>query len=145
MLKRIVFFSLIGVLFFSSCNKNNKAPLRYFEVGVVDTPVDWRDSSFIIATSDPHMITQALDQLSLPIAQRKILNGALAKGNAGYNKNSTHSFQWHFKENDWHFTDFSIEIYDGRPYSDLDLSPRYWLDTVKRFSPWNSYIKREIK
>jgi hypothetical protein len=45
---------------------------------------------------------------------------------------------------DWHLTDLSIEIYDGRPYSDLDKSPAYWFDTVKRFSPWNSYIKKEI-
>jgi hypothetical protein len=144
MSKRIVFIALIGIMVFSSCHKNNSGPLRYFEVGIVDTPADWRDSSFIIATSNPQMIEKALEQISLPVAQRRILNGAIARGNAGYNKNGGHSFQWHFKEDDWHLTDFSIEIYDGRPHSDLDLNMNYWIDTVKRFSPWNSYIKREI-
>jgi len=141
----IALVALIGIILFGSCKKNNNAPLRYFEVGIVDTPVDWRDSSFIIATSNPQVIEQALAQLNLPINQRKIVNGGIARGNAGYNKNSTHSFQWHFKEDDWHLTDFSIEIYDGRPYNDLDLGLDYWIDTVKRYSPWNSYIKREIK
>jgi hypothetical protein len=127
MFNKIVFVALIGIILFGSCKKNKNTPLRYFEVGIVDTPADWRDSSFIIATSNPQVIEQALAQLNLPIVQRKILNGAIARGNAGYNKNSAHSFQWHFKETDWHFTDFSIEIYDGRPYSDLDLSLDYWI------------------
>ena len=144
MFKRLVFVFLIGLVFFGSCKKNESIPLRYFEVGIVDTPADWRDSSFIIATSNPQVISQALTQLNLPIPQRKIINGAIRRGNAGYNKNATHAFQWHFKESDWHFTDFSIEIYDGRPYSDLDLQIDYWIDTVKRFSPWNSYVKKEI-
>lgn len=145
MVKRIVFVAIVGTVLSCACKKANNNSLRYFEVGIVDTPADWRDSSFIIATSNPEAIEQALAQLNLPIPQRKILNGELARGNAGYNKNRTHNFQWHFKENDWHLTNFSIEIYDGRPYSDLDLSLDYWIDTIKRYSPWNSYIKREIK
>jgi hypothetical protein len=28
--------------------------------------------------------------------------------------------------------------------NDLDLHIDYWMDTVKGFSPWSSYIKREI-
>jgi len=139
MVRVVIVFAL-----FSSCSKNEQKPLRYFEVGVVDIPTDWRDSSFIVATSNPQLIAQAQGQFNLPISQRKIVNGALEKGNAGYNKNASHSFAWHFKEDDWHLTDLSIEIYDGRPYSDLDKSPDYWFDTVKRFSPWNSYIKKEI-
>ena len=144
MFNKIVFVLITGFVLLVSCKKNNGGPLRYFEVGIVDIPANWRDSSFIIATSNPQIIEKALEQLSVPVAQRKILNGAIARGNGGYNKNGTHSFEWHFKENDWHFTDFSIEIYDGRPHSDLDLSIDYWIDTVKRFSPWNSYLKREI-
>jgi len=137
--------ALLGIVLFTSCKKNNNGPIRYFEVGIVDTPADWRDSSFIIATSDAELIDKAVAQLNLPVPQRKILNGAIARGNGGYNRNGSHNFKWHFKENDWHFTDFSIEIYDGRPYSDLDLGLDYWIDTVKRFSPWNSYIKREVE
>src|SRR4030095_2845356 len=127
-----------------ACKKDENKQLRYFEVVIVDNPSDWRDSSFIIATADPQLISEINTQLSLPIPQRKIINGALQVGSGGYNKNGSHEFKWHFKEDDWHFTDLSIEIYDGRPYSDLDLDLPYWLNTIKRFSPWNSYIKREI-
>jgi hypothetical protein len=62
------------------------------------------------------------------LKQRKNVTGALVAGNANYNKNSSHNFKWHFKENDWNLTEASIEIYDGRPYSDLDLNPAYcWI------------------
>ena len=139
------FLFIIGFVSFASCKKDHNTSLRYFEVGIVDIPSNWKDSSFIVATTDPHLISQALAQLNLPISQRKILNGALRKGNGGYNVNGSHAFQWHFKEDDWHFTDFSIEIYDGRPHSDIDLHLDYWIDTVKRYSPWNSYIKCELQ
>jgi hypothetical protein len=143
MMRKIV-LGVVLVAITVSCKKNEDKQLRYFEVGIVDITADWRDSSFIVATANPHLIEQIQVQLSVPVNQRKILNGALRKGNAGYNNNGSHSFSWHFNEDDWQFTDFSIEIYDGRAYSDLDLNPDYWHDTVKRFSPWNSYIRKEI-
>ena len=128
-----------------SCKKEaTPSNLHYYEIGVEGTVADWRDSSFIVATSNENLITQIEAQLALPVAQRKIVNGQLVSGNAGYNKNATHQFTWHFKEDNWELTDFSIDIYDGRPYSDLDTDTDYWLNTVKRFAPWNSYVKKEI-
>lgn len=128
-----------------SCKKDKaQVSLHYYEVGFNGVTDDWRDSSFIIATRDPVLIEQAAQQLLLPVAQRKIVNGRLLNGNGGYNKNAAHTFKWHFKESNWLLTDLSIEIYDGRPYSDVDSNLNYWLHTMKRFAPWGSYIKREI-
>lgn len=138
-----IIFVLLVMLY--SCKKESKLPrLHYYEVGLDVTAADWRDTSFIIATRNPALVAQIAAQLQLPKPQRKIVNGALLPGNNGYNKNSTHSFNWHFNETDWQLADVSAEIFDGRPYSDLHADTDYWLDTVKRFAPWGSYIKREI-
>ena len=139
----IIFVMLVMMY---SCKKESEpaADLHYYEVGVKGNPADWRDSSFIIATNNPILISQIESQLLLPVDQRKIVNGQLVSGNGGYNKNSSHQFKWHFKEDNWELADFSIEIYDGRPFTDVDTDISYWLDTVKRFAPWSSYIKKEI-
>ncbi len=144
---RVTILFLLMVFVFGACEKTteSKSGLRYFLVGVDNTPEDWRDSAFVVATKDPQRIKETEAQLKVPVAERQIINGALVKGSGGYNKNAKHEFKWHFKEDDWHYTDMSIEIYDGRPYSDLDLNSKYWLDTMKRFAPWNAHILKEIK
>lgn len=131
-------------LAFFSCSKKNDRPLKYYEVCIKGTMADWRDTSFVVATSDEQLINKITQQLQLPVAQRQLVTGELAKGNGGYNRNATHQFGWRFKENKWSLADMSIEIYDGRAYSDLDLNPNYWFNQMKRFGPWGSYIKREI-
>jgi hypothetical protein len=128
-----------------SCKKETATgELHYYEVGVKGDVAEWRDSSFIVATNNNSLVAKIDAQLLLPVDQRQIVNGQLVAGNGGYNKNASHQFKWHFKEDDWSLADLSIEIYDGRPYSDLDIDTDYWLNTVKRFAPWGSYIKREI-
>jgi hypothetical protein len=139
-----MFFMLAATLVISSCSKDTKQPLRYFEVGIKGTQDDWRDSAFVVATADVQLINKISDQLEKPVTSRQILMGELAPGNGGYNKNAGHSFTWHFIENKWSLVDVSAEIYDGRAHSDVDLNPKYWMDTLKRFSPWGSYIKKEI-
>lgn len=119
--------------------------LRYFEVGRTYPSAVWQDTSFIVATRDPVLIAEIETQLNLPVRSRRIVNGALVPGDGGYNRNATHSFQWHFKEDDWKLIDMVVEIYDGLPYTDVDKNNDYWMNTMKRFSPWSSYIKREIK
>jgi hypothetical protein len=126
--------------------------LRYYEVGFYEEPDgaritedrDWRDTSFVVATADTQLIRKITEQMALPVTERQIVNGALAPGNGGYNRNGSHQFKWHFKEDDWHLTDMSAEALDGRPYSDVDVHYTYWMDSIKRLAPWNSYIKREI-
>ena len=134
----------MATLFFTSCTEKSDQTLRYFEVGINGEPEDWRDSSFVVATANPQLINKIADQLAKPVSARQIVIGDLATGSGGYNKNAGHTFNWHFKENGWNLVDLSVEIYDGRAYSDVDMNPAYWQDTMKRFSPWGSYIKKEI-
>lgn len=138
----IIFLAVLALL--TGCSKDNEKPLRYFEVGFDTSPADWRDSAFVVATANPQLIDKIVDQLQKPVHARQIVMGKLVSGNGGYNANAGHSFGWQFKEDEWELVDVSAEIYDGRPYSDVDSHPDYWLDTLKRFSPWGSYIRREI-
>lgn len=139
---------LVLAIAFAGCDKKTSyAPdpaWRYFEVGVTDVPGDWRDSSYVVATKNEALLQKIEAQLQLPVHDRQIVLGSLVAGSGGYNKNATHEFKWHLKEDDWQLVDLTVEIYDGRPYTDVDLHYNYWMKNVKRFSPWGSYIKREI-
>ena len=142
-IKGCIFFALLIMIY--SCKKDSEnSLLHYYEVGSKTNTADWRDSSFIVATANASLISEIEAQLSLSVSERKIVTGQLISGSGGYNKNASHQFKWHFKEDDWELTEISAEIFDGRPYSDVDTDTGYWLNTVKRFAPWSSYVKREI-
>jgi len=143
-LKKRSFLIVCLSLMLLSCRKEHGNSRHYFEVGFTQATADWRDSSFVIATSDAVLIDEVNAQLALPVIQRKIIVGTVVSGNGGYNRNEGHAFTWRIKEDDWSLADVSIEIYDGRPYSDLDWHRNYWIDTIKRFGPWSSYIRREV-
>ena len=94
---------------------------------------------FRAKTKSPEVIAQARAQLKLPVSERRMFaNGALGPGNGGYN------LTWN-----WHYTDFAlaemtIELCDGTPAlveEELD----YWLNTVKSFCPWSSYVHAEAE
>jgi hypothetical protein len=144
-MKKFVFL-LPALFLFFSCKKNNNpnSDYHYFEVGLKRPTAEWRDSSFIIATANPQLIQEVNAELQKPVAQRRIVLGYLRPGSSGYNHNGSYSFRWHLQENTWELTDVTAELYDGRPYSDLDLHYHYWMDTVGKFSPWNSYIRKEL-
>lgn len=136
------FFFLIA-----ACKKDTAQPdinYTYYEVGFKSNNANWRDTAFIVRTSDTTFIKQIEAQLALPIAQRKLVTGALVAGSGGYNKNAAHEFKWHFNETDWHLADVTIEIYDGKPYTDIDLNYNYWMGNVKRFGSWSSYIRKKL-
>lgn len=145
------FCCLLAVLLIcpTACGKNDTPGLpngyRYFEVAKKNVPADWRDTSFVVATSDSSLLLKIDTQLTLPVNQRKLVNGELVAGSGGYNRNASHTFKWHFREDGWTLADVSAEIYDGLPYTDVDVHLPYWLDTVKRFAPWSFYIRKEIK
>lgn len=143
-MKAILILLSALVVISSSCSKDDEKSYRYFEVGFNGTAEDWRDSAFVVATADLLLVNKVLEQLQKPVSARQILMGKIISGNGGYNKNATHNFTWHYKEDEWELVDVSAEIYDGRPYSDLDKDPDYWLGTLKRFSPWGSYIRKKI-
>lgn len=145
---RLGLLSLIAVTIcaFASCKKDKSASEEgfvYYEVGFKSTSADWRDTAFVVRTKNAQLIQQADAQLSLPVDQRKIVFGELASGSGNYNKNGTHSFNWHFKE-DWSLVDVTAEIYDGKPYTDVHLNTDYWLNTMKRFGSWGSYIRKKL-
>lgn len=136
-------FTIALIIF--GCKKDPEPQqLNYYEIGFRSGTADWRDSLFVIATADTGIISQIEAQLALPVSQRKMVKGSLVKGSGGYNRNAGHQFKWHFKEDQITFVDLSAEIYDGRPYSDVDINLDYWLNTIKLFGPWNSYVKKQI-
>ena len=144
-LKIIITFFFATLFFNTSCKKESPVdPYTYYEVGFKTNHADWRDTLFVIRTSDPQMIAAANAQLQEPVLNRKIVFGSLVAGSGGFNKNRSHTFKWHFKEDDWQLVDVTAEIFDGRTYSDIDLDINYWLNTVKRYGAWSSYIKRKL-
>lgn len=149
MLRLLTSFCLVIALSAFSCNKDSQVPdpeWRYFEVGIKNVNTsNWRDSGYIVATKNATLLEKIEAQLALPEADRnKIVAGKLVSGNGGYNNNASHNFRWHLNEDDWDLVDLTIELSDGRPYSDVDLNYDYWMNSVKRFTPWGSYIRREI-
>jgi hypothetical protein len=149
-MKTVVSFFLLFILGAAivSCKKPGDDDLKdtktYYEVGFKNPRTEWRDTSFIVATSDPQMIQAAEAQLVLPVAERQIVFGKLQAGNGGYNRNGSHLFKWHFKEDEWSFVDVTVEIYDGRSYSDVDSDTAYWLNTMTRYGSWDSYLRRKV-
>lgn len=142
----IFYFIVFACTLFFSCKKEKSTDeeYTYYEVGFKRVDADWRDTAFIVRTKDPQLIQQVEAQLVLPVENRKIVTGKLIAGSGGYNKNASHVFGWHFKENDWQLTELTIEIYDGKPYTDVDKDISYWLNTVQRYGSWGSYIKRKL-
>ncbi len=131
---------------FIMCKKENNSlepGVKYYEIAFKTEASDWRDTSFIVATSNADLIQQTEEQLGMPVSERQMVNGRLLSGNGGYNINASHSFRWHFDENDWHYTDMSVEVLDGRPFTDVDTDTAYWIHTLGRYAPWNSYVARE--
>jgi len=123
--------------------KTNNTGMRFFQVGMKIETFDWRDSSFVVATDSIELQKEIERELELPVEKRKMLTGLPVPGSGGYNKNGSHEFCWHYKEDDWLLVDNSIEVCDGLPHTDVDLNLDYWLTIVKRFCPWQSYIAKE--
>ena len=138
--------AFVAAFLLASCKKDKSASEEgyvYYEVGFKSTSADWRDTAFVVRTRNTQLMQQADAQLALPLDQRKIVFGELAAGSGNYNKNSSHSFNWHFKE-DWTLVDVTAEIYDGKPYTDVHVNTDYWLNTMKRFGSWGSYIRKKL-
>ena len=137
-----IFFTVVV----ASCSKDddNNAPFVYYEVGFDTDNANWRDTAIIVRTNNAQLIQKADAQLALPVAERQIVLGELKSGSGGYNKNAAHEFKWHFEESSWDLVDVTVEIYDGKPFTDVDTDTAYWLGTVKRFGAWSSYIRRRL-
>jgi hypothetical protein len=99
------------------------------------------EAIFAAATSDPELIRDARAELGRPPAERRLhISGAIAHGNGGANLR----WSWHFVPGAWSLTEVSVGLCDGTPEMverDLD----YWVDRVRRFCPWQSYVLRELR
>ncbi|WP_131453988.1 BP74-related protein [Neotamlana sedimentorum] len=105
---------------------------------------NWQDTSFVAATSDPKVIQKCLEQLNLPIESRLLFPlGKIESGNQGYNKNGAHLFNWHFIEDSWEMVELGIEIYDGCPYSDVELTN--YVDNLGSYGGWSNRVVEEIE
>ena len=94
---------------------------------------------FRVSTSSRQLIAQARAQLSLPESERRLFaSGAIRAGNGGHNL----GWRWHFA--DVALTEAAIELCDGRP-SMVEADLNYWLNTVKSFCPWDSYVYSEVQ
>lgn len=140
--------SIISILVFLSAiiiSAETYAQVKCYRFSLVLQGTDWRDTSCVACTSDPDVIADVNNQLSKQFADRnKHINGAIAAGNASVNKNAHYNFLWHFKVNEWSLRELSMEVCDGRPYSDVDLDTAYWLNTIGFFCPWTSIVAEEI-
>lgn len=143
--------TLLFILFVSivSCSneddpvQESNNELRYFRFSACDHTDDWRNESFVAATSNQVVINQCLQQLSLPIDQRTLFPlGKIEEGSGGYNFNDTFEFNWHFVENDWVLVEMGIEIYDGCPYSEAELLD--YVGTVGRYGGWGNRVDEEV-
>ncbi|MBA2498542.1 MAG: hypothetical protein H0V30_02335 [Chitinophagaceae bacterium] len=136
---------IITTTLFTSCQKDKiEETFTYYEVGFNVAHDDWRDSLVIIRTNSEALIQKADAQLLLPVDERQIVFGEITTGNGGYNKNASHSFNWRYQDNAWDLVDITAEIYDGRPYSDVEVNATYWQTQMERFGSWGSYIKKKL-
>lgn len=137
---------LFGCLTFLACSKDDSQPegYVYYEVGFDTDNANWRDTAMVVRTRNATLIQQADAQLSLPVSERQIVLGKLKAGSGGYNKNAAHEFKWHFDENEWSLVDMTVEIYDGKPFTDVDSDTAYWINNMQRFGAWSSYIRKKL-
>jgi len=138
---------IISILVFLSAifSDESYAQVKCYRFSLVLQGTDWRDTSCVACTSDPDVIADVNNQLSKQFADRnKHINGAIAAGNASVNKNAHYNFLWHFKVNEWSLREMSMEVCDGRPYSDIDLDTAYWFNTIGFFCPWTSIVAEEL-
>lgn len=119
-----------------------KSQIRYFEfrqpLGFTNT-----FTSFIVATSDPIVINNVLNDISLPINQRRFISGNVTNGNGGFNHDGTNWYSWHYITNQWQLTAANVEHCDGIS-SAIGNHPSVIAGNTIYFCPWTSYPSQEI-
>lgn len=115
------FFPTLLLLIWSAGSLS--AQMRFFQAGIRHETENWLDSSFVVAASDPALLAEIDLELSKPIDERRHINGPIQAGHGGFNHNADYWFAWHHTPNAWGLADFSIELCDGRPYTDVESNP----------------------
>lgn len=114
--------------------------IRYFEFR---QPFDTIFTSFIVATSDPTVINDVLNDIIIPIDDRRFISGNVTNGNAGFNHNGINWYSWHFITNEWQLTVSNVEYCDGISAA-IGNHPSVIAGDTIYFCPWESYPFQEI-
>ena len=132
-------------LFLLFLHTNGISQTRFFQVKFhrLTSVSDWRDTAFVVATQDVALLAQVEAQLALPVNERMLhINGTLAHGSDGYNRNGPYFFSWHLSS--WLLAELSMEVCDGRPYIDVEQDTAYWINSVGQYCSWPGYIAQEV-
>lgn len=90
--------------------------------------------TFRIALLDPARIAAA--EQMLDSGREGIVYGELARGDGGFNA----PYSWHLQPETVTFPDLTAEACSGRPRSDVEADPDYWIDSLGTYCPWGSRI-----
>ena len=137
MIQRTVHLAVISSVLLAACGGGDlQDGVATFTFRLRDLPAP---EEFRVSTSSPQLIAQARAQLKLPESERRLFaSGPIRPGSGGTNL----TWSWHFA--DLTLTESAIELCDGRP-SMVEADLNYWLNTVKSFCPWDSYVQSELK
>lgn len=130
------FFTALIVLFWSV--STFAQPQVMFKVGVHNCP-QTPQFEYYVVTSDPDLIADCRAQLDGTATYPKFVNGLLDYGNGGFNGH----WSWHIVPNEWGLAELSMEVCDGLPQF-VEDGLDYWIQIVRRFCCWSSYIKEEM-
>lgn len=114
--------------------------VRYFEF---KQPLDTTLTSFIVATSDSTVISDVLNDIALPINNRRFISGNVTNGNGGFNHDGINWHTWHFIPNEWQLTSSNVEYCDGIS-SNIGNNPSVIAGDTIYFCPWDSYPFQEV-
>ena len=93
---------------------------------------------FLAVTTRASLLDTIHSQVSRPEDQRQLfIIGPIARAPEGENL----SWHWRFVADSWDLAEVATEVCDGMPHmveEDIDT----WVDSVKRFCPWASFVKR---
>ncbi len=132
-----IFPALLACAALTGCGEGD------WEVDAVTFTVRLRGLSaaeeFRVSSTSAQFIAQARAQLALPLPERRLfVTGGLHSGHGGHNQ----GWDWHLR--DATLTQVSIGLCDGRP-SMVQANLSYWINTVKSFCPWASYVHAEVE
>jgi hypothetical protein len=96
------------------------------------------EQNFAAVTTNDAIAAAARAQLLVPIEQRKMIIGKIARGNGDRNG----KWSWHFIPGDWSFAEMAIEVCDATP-SYIEENLDAWLKSPVTFCPWASYVTGE--
>jgi hypothetical protein len=89
---------------------------------------------FHVALERPEQIAQA--EALLAAGRDVVVHGTLAHGDGGFNG----PYRWHLVPGTVSFPDLAMEVCSGRPRSDVEADPAYWVDHLGLYCPWGARI-----